>query len=73
MVSNVQKIAKDIVALKSGYVNDPDDPGGVTKHGVSIHVTSGTVVRLNFEQVRMEFVANFHGVQVRLTAQRCLR
>lgn len=34
---SVQQIASDIVAREGGYVNDPDDPGGATKHGVSIH------------------------------------
>ncbi|MFZ1470214.1 MAG: holin-associated N-acetylmuramidase [Paracoccaceae bacterium] len=33
----VQEIAKDIVAREGGFVNDPDDPGGVTNHGVTIH------------------------------------
>ena len=30
-------IAADIVAREGGYVDDPDDPGGATKHGVTIH------------------------------------
>ena len=34
---NVTDIAKDIVAREGGYVNDPDDPGGATKYGVTIH------------------------------------
>ena len=32
-----QQIASEIVAREGGYVNDPDDPGGATKHGVTIH------------------------------------
>ena len=32
-------------------------------------VTSRTVVRLYFEQVRLEFVPVFHGLQGRLTSQ----
>ncbi len=31
------QIAEDIVAREGGYVNDPDDPGGATNHGVTIH------------------------------------
>ncbi|WP_282094332.1 holin-associated N-acetylmuramidase [Epibacterium ulvae] len=31
------KIAQEIVAREGGYVNDPDDPGGATKYGVTIH------------------------------------
>lgn len=34
---NVRDIAEEIVAREGGYVNDPDDPGGATKYGVTIH------------------------------------
>lgn len=34
---SVSQIAKDIIAREGGYVNDPDDPGGATKFGVTIH------------------------------------
>ncbi|MEM8871229.1 MAG: holin-associated N-acetylmuramidase [Pseudomonadota bacterium] len=34
---SVDAIARDIVAREGGYVNDPDDPGGATNHGVTIH------------------------------------
>ncbi len=34
---DVRKIAEGIVAREGGFVDDPDDPGGVTKHGVTIH------------------------------------
>jgi lysozyme family protein len=33
---SVQAIAEEIVAREGGYVNDPDDPGGPTKHGVTL-------------------------------------
>ncbi len=33
----VEQIAREIVAREGGYVNDPDDPGGATKFGVTIH------------------------------------
>lgn len=36
-MQNVTAIAEEIVAREGGYVNDPDDPGGVTKYGVTIH------------------------------------
>lgn len=32
----VAEIAKEIVAREGGYVNDPDDPGGATNHGVTL-------------------------------------
>ncbi len=36
-MQTVTEIASEIVAREGGYVNDPDDPGGVTKYGVTIH------------------------------------
>ena len=33
---SVQDIAREIVAREGGYVNDPDDPGGATNHGVTL-------------------------------------
>ncbi|MCT4559269.1 MAG: holin-associated N-acetylmuramidase [Pelagimonas sp.] len=36
-VSKIRQMAEDIVAREGGYVNDPDDPGGATKYGVTIH------------------------------------
>lgn len=42
---NVREIAEEIVAREGGYVNDPDDPGGATKYGV----TMGTLRRLGID------------------------
>lgn len=36
-MQTVRDIATQIVAREGGYVNDPDDPGGATKFGVTIH------------------------------------
>ena len=36
-MQTVQEIAVAIVAREGGFVNDPDDPGGATKHGVTVH------------------------------------
>ncbi|MFQ1700942.1 holin-associated N-acetylmuramidase [Loktanella agnita] len=36
-MQNVTEIANEIVSREGGYVNDPDDPGGATKYGVTIH------------------------------------
>ena len=30
-------IALEIIRREGGFVNDPSDPGGATKHGVTIH------------------------------------
>lgn len=34
---SVRQIALEIVQREGGYVNDPDDPGGATNFGVTIH------------------------------------
>lgn len=36
-MQTVTQIATTIVAREGGYVNDPDDPGGATNYGVTIH------------------------------------
>jgi lysozyme family protein len=36
-MQTVQQIAQGIIAREGGYVNDPDDPGGATNYGVTIH------------------------------------
>lgn len=33
----IREIAEEIVTREGGFVNDPDDPGGATNHGVTIH------------------------------------
>lgn len=33
----IDEIADEILVREGGYVNDPDDPGGATNHGVTIH------------------------------------
>ncbi|MDF0601341.1 holin-associated N-acetylmuramidase [Psychromarinibacter sp. C21-152] len=35
-MKSVEQIADEIIAREGGYVNDPDDPGGATKFGVTI-------------------------------------
>jgi lysozyme family protein len=40
-------MAEEIVAREGGYVNDPDDPGGATKHGVTIHTMRRLGLDLN--------------------------
>ena len=36
-MQSVDAIAQEIVLREGGYVNDPDDPGGATNFGVTIH------------------------------------
>ncbi len=35
-MKTVRELAEEIVAREGGFVNDPDDPGGATNHGVTI-------------------------------------
>ncbi len=44
-MQTVEEIAREIVAREGGFVNDPDDPGGATNHGVTI----GTLRRLGLD------------------------
>ena len=37
VMQSVRQIADEIVAREGGFVNDPDDPGGATNFGVTIH------------------------------------
>jgi lysozyme family protein len=36
-MDRVRQIAEEIVVREGGFVNDPDDPGGATNWGVTIH------------------------------------
>jgi len=36
-MKTVREIAEEIVRREGGFVNDPDDPGGATNFGVTIH------------------------------------
>ncbi len=72
-MQSVQSIAKDIVTREGGYVNDPDDPGGATKHGVTLatmqrlgldltgdgRVDAADVKRLTIDQARDIFVRHY--------------
>ncbi len=44
---SVESIAADIVRREGGYVNDPDDPGGATNHGVTLQTMKGLGMDLN--------------------------
>lgn len=44
-MTTVKDIATEIVAREGGFVNDPDDPGGATNHGVTL----GTMRRLGLD------------------------
>ncbi len=44
-MKSVRDLATEIVAREGGFVNDPDDPGGATNHGVTL----GTLRRLGID------------------------
>ncbi len=44
---SVEEVAAQIVAREGGYVNDPDDPGGVTNYGVTIGTMKSLGLDLN--------------------------
>lgn len=46
-MQTIQEIADAIVAREGGYVNDPDDPGGATNFGVTIHTMRRLGLDLN--------------------------
>ena len=41
----IDEITEEIIRREGGYVNDPDDPGGATKYGVTL----GTMQRLGLD------------------------
>ncbi|MFN3723078.1 MAG: holin-associated N-acetylmuramidase [Paracoccaceae bacterium] len=47
-MTSVRQLAENIVAREGGFVNDKDDPGGATNHGVTI----GTLRRLGLDVTR---------------------
>lgn len=69
----VSDIAEAILAREGGYVNDPDDPGGATKWGVTVHtmrrlgldltgdgrVDARDVQRLPKDEAKRIFVAEY--------------
>lgn len=73
-MQSVHDIAQDIVAREGGYVNDPDDPGGATNFGVTIHtmrrlgldldrdgtVTAADVRRLTRDQAVNIFLEHYY-------------
>tara|TARA_R110002051_G_scaffold7041_7_gene33200 strand:+ start:11444 stop:12055 length:612 start_codon:yes stop_codon:yes gene_type:complete len=66
-MQTVDEIAAAILAREGGYVNDPDDPGGATKYGVTVH----TMRRLGLD-LTGDGRVDAADVQV-LTAERALK
>ncbi|MCP5037044.1 MAG: peptidoglycan-binding protein [Rhodobacteraceae bacterium] len=49
-MKTVFEIADDILDREGGYVNDPDDPGGATNFGVTIHTLRRLGMDLNGDE-----------------------
>ena len=72
-MQSVSDIADAILAREGGYVNDPDDPGGATKWGVTVHtmrrlgldltddgrVDARDVQRLSKDQAKRIFIREY--------------
>ncbi len=50
-MKSVKEIATQIVAREGGFVNDPDDPGGATNFGVTIHTMRRLGIDLNSDGI----------------------
>ena len=46
-MKSVHDLAAEIVAREGGFVNDPDDPGGATKHGVTLNTLRRLGIDIN--------------------------
>ncbi len=40
-MKSVEELANEIIDREGGYVNDPDDPGGATKYGITLKTLRG--------------------------------
>jgi lysozyme family protein len=47
LMQTVDEITNEILRREGGYVNDPDDPGGATKYGVTVHTMRRLGMDLN--------------------------
>ena len=80
-MQSISSIADGIIDREGGYVNDPHDPGGATKHGVTVHtmrrlgldltgdnrIDSQDVQRLSRAQARRIFIDRyFHDTHISL-------
>ena len=48
-MQDIRQLAQAIVTREGGLVDDPDDPGGVTKHGVTLHTLRRLGLDLNHD------------------------
>lgn len=84
---SVDEITNGILRREGGYVNDPDDPGGATNHGVTIHtmrrlgldltgdgrVTTADVKVLSSKQAADIYKEHYFYIQKSTCYQMCYR
>lgn len=67
-MQTITNIAREIVAREGGYVNDPDDPGGATKYGVTVHTMRRLGLDLNddgrIDAVDVQVLTRAHAVSI---------
>ena len=49
---SIEEITQEIIKREGGFVNDPDDPGGATNYGVTIHTLRSLRGEATIEDVR---------------------
>ena len=49
---DIEEMTAEIVRREGGFVNDPDDPGGATKYGVTIHTLRALRGRATVDDVK---------------------
>lgn len=60
MSSNFDIAFQDVIGLEGGYVNDPDDPGGETKYGISKRSYPQVDIKnLSLEQAKQIYYRDF--------------
>lgn len=70
---SVEELTDQIISREGGYVNDPDDPGGATKYGITLAalarwrrargvagtVTPATVAALGRDEARTIYLEDY--------------
>jgi lysozyme family protein len=55
---DIEEMTAEIVRREGGFVNDPDDQGGATKYGVTIHTLRALRDRATVYDMQVNAAAN---------------